>query len=501
MKNKLLSGSLFRFLERGIVVITSLLLMPYFIKVLGSEQYGLWILILSVMGWFDVVSLGFPQAVQRQIIQALELKDNKRVNIVFSTGLVLFGGLGLASISILIGLTQVPAIFGVEGVNQITLINILLVLSVKVLWGFMMNPFHGFFSGLLRFDIDANLSSLNVILKALLVFWLISDFNIWGAVAATLLADFFTNLLKIYYAKRLFPSLTFKTNLVSKAEIIDLFSYSKHIVLNGIATTVASKSGPLIITQLFDLQSVAIQRVATSLTMHLRAFINSVSGVFSPIFNQMAARKQNMEKIFLQTTTINIFVSTVLHLCLLMFGKVFIILWVGSDFEYSVFMLYAVIFPSLCVSFSSCTSGILLAQANHKLMSVVTICSVCINIPLSIFLGLEFGLIGVVLGAGITNSFFNVVIQMILFKHYNDYKIGGLYKQLFLALSLTYGVGFMGVYILDLLEIDTWLELVLSGIVALPFIVLICWVLLLSKELKVKLYKLLTEQLKLKKVA
>ena len=501
MKNKLLNSSIFRFLERGIVVITSLLLMPYFIKVLGSEQYGLWILVLSVMGWFDVVSLGFPQAVQRQIVQALELKDHKRVNIVFSTGLVLFGALGLASVLLLIGLTQVPAIFGVEGVDQITLINILLVLSVKVLWGFMMNPFHGFFSGLLRFDIDANISSLNVMIKALLVFWLISDFNIWGAVAATLLADILTNLLKIYYAKQLFPSLTFKTKLVSKDEIRDLFSYSKHIVLNGIAVTIASKSGPLIITQLFDLHSVAIQRVATSLTMHLRAFINSVAGVFSPIFNQMAARKQNMEKIFIQTTTINMFVSTVLHLFLLMFGKVFIILWVGSDFEYSVFMLYTVIFPSLCISFSSSTISILLAQANHKLLSVVTLTSVCINIPLSILFGLKFGLIGVVLGSGITNSFFNIVVQMVLFKHYNDYKISVLYKQLFVALSLTYGVGFIGIYILDLLKIDTWLELVISGMLAFPFILLICWMLLLSKELKVKLYKLLTEQLKFTKVA
>lgn len=501
MKNKLLNSSIFRFIERGIVVLTSLLLMPYFIKVLGSEQYGLWVLVLSIMGWFDVVSLGFPQAVQRQIIQALELKDNKRVNIVFSTGLVLFGSLGLASVLILIGLTQVPAIFGVEGVNQITLINILLILSVKILWGFMMNPFHGFFSGLLRFDIDANISSLNVILKALLVFWLISDFNIWGAVAATLLSDTLTNLLKVYYAKKLFPSLTFSTNLVSRKEILDLFSYSKHIVLNGIAVTIASKSGPLIITQLFDLHSVAVQRVATSLTMHLRAFIISVTGVFSPIFNQMAARKQNMEKVFIQTTTINMFVSTVLHLCLLMFGKVFILLWVGSEFEYSVFMLYAVIFSSLCSSLSNSTNSILLAQANHKLLSVVTITSVCINIPLSIFLGLKLGLIGVVLGAGITNTFFNIVVQMILFKHYNDYKVSGLYKQLFLALLLTYGLGFIGVYLLDWLKIDTWLELVISGTIAFPIIILICWVLLLNNELKAKLYDLIIGQLKSKKTA
>ena len=145
MKKQLLTSSIFRFLERGIVVLTSFLLTPFFINELGSTHYGLWLLVLSILGWFNVVDLGFPQAVGRQIVQALELNDKKRVNVIFSTGIVLFTVLGGFSVLILIGLTTVPAIFGVEGLDQIMLVDILLILSVKVLWGFMMNPFHGFF--------------------------------------------------------------------------------------------------------------------------------------------------------------------------------------------------------------------------------------------------------------------------------------------------------------------------------------------------------------------
>ena len=281
MKKQLLTSSILLFVERGIVVITSFLLTPFFINELGSTHYGLWLLILSILGWFNVVDLGFPQAVQRQIVQALELKDTKRVNVVFSTGIVLFTVLGGFSVLTLVGLTSVPAIFGIEGVDQITLIDILLVLSVKVLWGFMMNPFHGFFSGMLRFDIDANLSSLNAIVKAILVFILLSDLNIWGAVVATLASDVITNTLKVFYAKRLFPPLKFSFKLVSRKEIFDLFSYSKHLVINGVAATIGNKSQPIMITQLFDLPSLTLASIASNLIMHTTAFVSSITGVFS----------------------------------------------------------------------------------------------------------------------------------------------------------------------------------------------------------------------------
>jgi len=413
--------------------------------------------------------------------------------------MALFAVLGLASVLIMVGLTQVPAIFGVTGPEQITLIDILLVLSVKVLWGFLMNPFHGFFAGLLRFDIDANLSSLNAVVKALLVFWFISDLNIWGAVVATLAADILTNLLKVFYAKRLFPSLSFKISLIKLDEIKSLFAYSKHLVLNGIINTIGARSAPIIITKLFDLPSLAIQQISSNLVMHGQAFIGTITGVFSPIYNQMAAKKQNMEKIFVQTTTINIFVSTILNISLLMFGKVFIVLWVGDEFAYSYNILCFAVFATICSGFNTSANSILLAQANHKLLSAISFCIVAFNVPMSIYLGLEYGLIGIAMSGALTNLIFNIYVKMALFRHYNHYKTKAIYIRLFASIFLVYSLGLLGNYALEYLVIDSWLTLILSGAITFPFIILVCWVLLLDKPLKVMIFNLLASKLKLNK--
>ena len=74
MKQQLLKSSIFRTIEIIIITLISLVLTPYLIHHLGDEHYGLWILILSALGWFNFIDLGFAYAIQRNIVLALEKK-------------------------------------------------------------------------------------------------------------------------------------------------------------------------------------------------------------------------------------------------------------------------------------------------------------------------------------------------------------------------------------------------------------------------------------------
>ena len=92
-----------------------------------------------------------------------------------------------------------------------------------------MNSFHGFFTAYLRMDIDANISLLCTLIKSALVFYLIVDFNIYGAVFATIAADVVAHCLKVYYAIKLNNGFKFSIKFVTFNEIKYLFSYSKHL--------------------------------------------------------------------------------------------------------------------------------------------------------------------------------------------------------------------------------------------------------------------------------
>ena len=114
MKEKLVKSSVFRVIEIVTVTIISLALTPYLIKHLGDENYGLWLLILSTLGWFNFIDLGFSSAVKREIAIALEKADNHRINVVFSVAVVLFGTLGAFAASCLLLLALVPEALGIN---------------------------------------------------------------------------------------------------------------------------------------------------------------------------------------------------------------------------------------------------------------------------------------------------------------------------------------------------------------------------------------------------
>ncbi len=484
MKKQLLASSVFRFIERFIVVITSLLLTPFLINTLGEHQYGLWILIISVLGWFNVINLGFPSAVQRHITLALEREQHEQVSVVFSTSLLLFGGLGLLAAASLLMLIQFPAIFGLESADQPTLVFALTIFALKVFWDFLMNAIHGFFAGLLRYDIDANISSLNAITKALLVLLLVSELQIMGAIIATLAADFIANILKVIYAKRIYPKLRFSPKNASWAEVKSLFSFSKHVIAAGIAQSINTKADPIIVTRLFDLPSVALYSVASRLTSHVQAFIGAVTGIFAPVFTKMAAKNKNMEQMFLKTITINLFVATSLFLPLMIFGGVFIKLWVGDAFAAAIPLLGFLVFSLLCLSVSDAVKNVLFAQANHKLLTIINLIGAIFNIILSVALAKKYGLIGIAMGTAFGFFISDIVCYLFLLRKYNNYRLGYVFKQFFFAALLIYGVGLIGQQLVTSYMPQGWLALMVASLVCFPLILLLNWFVILTASIR-----------------
>jgi len=489
--DKLLSSSFFRLLENVITVIVSLLLTPYLITVLGQEDYGLWLLILSILGWFNIIHLGFPAAVQRHLTWALEKKDFDGVKCAFSTSIVLFLCLGLTAVLGLLFIASYPELL-IDNSDKAELISIsLYIFCLKVLWDFFMCSFNGFFACLLRYDVDANISSFNAVFKALLVYILIPEFHIIGAVAATLAADLLSNILKMIYVKKLYPSLSFNLSHATLSEVKSLFNFSKHVIATGMAKTISGKADPILVTKLFDISLVPIFGIANRLAVLVEGFTASVSGVFLPLFNKLAANQENMENAFKKISIINIFVYTTLYTILLVFCELFIHLWVGEQFEDSVFLLNVLVFSCLCRGVFQSIRDILFAQANHKLISLISLFGAVFNIGLSIFLATKMGLVGIAIATGFSFLLSDVILSIILLKKYNSFKTSFVVIKFSLSILLTYSLGLSGQFLIGEYLPQTWFTLIILGIIVAPLIVLIYLLIFLDSEMKLKLWNLI----------
>lgn len=489
--NKILSSSFFRLLENVITVVTSLLLTPYLIGVLGREDYGLWLLTLSILGWFNIIHLGFPAAVQRHITWSIEKDDDEGVKVAFSTSIVLFLCLGGAAVTGLVFIASNPSIL-VEGADKQNLLSMsLFILCLKVLWDFFMCAFNGFFACLMRYDIDANISSVNAIAKALLVYFLLPQFHILGAIAATLIADFMSNLLKIFYVKRIYPKLSFKLSHATFSEVKSLFSFSKHVIATGVAKTIGTKADAILVTKLFELALVPIFGIANRLAVLVEGFTASVSGVFLPIFNKLAANNSEMETAFKKISIVNISVYAILYTVLLIFAELFIKLWVGEEFHDSVLILNVLVFSCLCRAVFQSIRDVLFAQANHKQLSWISLFGAVFNILLSIYLAKQYGLVGIAIATGISFLISDVILGLYLLRKHNPYNISFLVYSFISSVLLTYGIGLSGQFVIREYFEQSWFVLMALGIVVVPVVVITYLWVFFDKEMKHKVISLL----------
>lgn len=487
MKKALIRSSIFRYAEIVIIMATSLVLTPYLISQLGDLDYGLWILVLSTLGWFSFVDLGFSSAVKRQITFAIENNDDEGVNTVFSCSLILFAVLGsVATIGVFI-IGVFPQILGVPHDRLETASIIITILCLKMFMDFLMNAMHGIFSGHIRYDIDANIGSVATLLKAGLVFSVVDKYGLFGVVFATMVADILNNFTKIYYAKRIHKTLLFSWKLVTMAEIKGLFSFSKHVIASIIARSINTKSDPIIIANILDLSAITMFNVADRLANMIENLVKAIVDVFEPVFYKQVAKNMDIKQTFNLVISINFFIAGIFFIPLAVLADDFIILWVGEKYSFSSTLTFILVFAFLAKTISRPITSLLLAKAQHKLMSVVNLMGAIFNISLSIILGIYYGLIGIVISTSISFILSDVCLYLIMLRHYTQIPITYILIK-FLLLNLLYIVMFIyGDHFLIQQEAQTWLVLVINSLIIFIINFVICWTLLLSAEAKEKI--------------
>ena len=85
-KNVLLLG-----LFQSISIISSFLLVPMTINYISTSQYGIWLTISSIVGWFSLVDIGLGAGLRNRLTEALAKNDNVLARKYVSTTYIMLG--------------------------------------------------------------------------------------------------------------------------------------------------------------------------------------------------------------------------------------------------------------------------------------------------------------------------------------------------------------------------------------------------------------------------
>lgn len=483
-KDRIFHSAFYRIIGRIVTVLIAILVTPFLMQHLGEEQYGLWLLIIATVGWARFIDLGFSAAVQRSIAIALEAEDKDRINTIYSCAVVLYSILGLIAAAAIVGLSFFPMFLGVDAQFYDIVSLSLVVLSIKVLWDLGMCCFHGFFSGLLRYDIDANINTANEVLKALGILVLIPEYGVIGAVAATMISDFVTNVYKIFYVRKIYPDFVFDLGLVKKVEFLNLFHYSKHIILLTIAKTFGNNTDLLIISHLLGLTAVAIFGVSKRLVFMVEELYLTVLGMFLPVFTRLMERKDDIREEVEQVFDLNFYLVVVCFIPLIIFAQQFILLWLGEGFEQSRIIVAGLAFSFMCRCISRPVETLLLAKARHSGLSVLKLVQLIVQLVLAVILGSSMGILGVLLATVVSFYIGEVLLMLVLYSKHSGYPVSGLIFKFVRANVLLALGGIIGVYLIDRVSPLSWLTITLYSGLTFIVVAVVCWFLLVDKKLR-----------------
>src|SRR5690348_355222 len=136
-------------------VVVSFFLAPYVVNHLGTTAYGVWSLVISLTGYLGLLDLGVRGAVTRYVARFHAQADHQRSSQVASAAMAIFGGSGLATMSVslllaisVVGRMNIPAEYLPAARSVLVLTGISIAVSL------INGVYGGMLIALQRFDLS-----------------------------------------------------------------------------------------------------------------------------------------------------------------------------------------------------------------------------------------------------------------------------------------------------------------------------------------------------------
>ncbi|WP_106829373.1 lipopolysaccharide biosynthesis protein [Parabacteroides pacaensis] len=467
--NQLKTGALLSYISIVLNNIIGLLYIPFMLRMMGQTEYGLYSLVASVVAYLTVLDLGFGNAIVRYTAKFRAEKKQKEQYEMFGMFFVLYSIIGVVAFLIGLGLYfNIDYLFDrTMDMNELRKIHIMMLLMVfNIAITFPLSIFGSIITAYENFVFQKLVNIIRIILNPLVMcIMLLMGYRAIGMVVITTLFNIATLLINWWYCySRLNIHIIIgKFNWPFLKEVA---IYSFWIFLNAIMDRIYWSSGQFILGVYAGAKAVAVYAVAISLENIYMSFSTAISGVFLPKVTGMVIKEQNekaVSDLFIRTGRIQYIVMSFILIGFILFGKWFIILWAGDNYEEAYYITLLFFIPLTIPLIQNLGITILQARNQMQFRSVLYVTIAIGSLILSIFLAKLYGGIG----CAISTALALIIGQIIIMNVYYFKKVGidipVFWKEIGKMSIVPFFIGLIGYFILKKLVLDS-LFLLLGGI-------------------------------------
>jgi O-antigen/teichoic acid export membrane protein len=405
MSKKLVLNSLSGTLLFVISIVVAFVMSPIYIKTLGNRDYGLWELVMSVIGYMGLLDLGIGPALVRFVSVASGREDRDEMRQIISTAFVFFIAIGVVSVLACILLGYFPSIVAgkeskdIANVGTVFLLfglNAGLTLPLQVFIATLMGVQRHYFINLTR--------AVLMVLNALMSWYLLRKFPGNGLVILALLqpvVTFFQCALFVGAVQfdRQIPKMALSA--VTWLKFKELFNFGVKNAIMQIAARLQNQSVPFIIGNVIGLGSIVYFVMPNRLIDYAKGLSMAIGFPLTPYFGLSYGKGNHEEMVrsWLNTTLALQIVTMVMPIAIFFYGESFLSLWIGKEYALAGrWVIYFLLLGLVADALATNAFRMLTAHGKHGPSALVWLLLSIASIPLGFLGATLWGVPGVTLG-------------------------------------------------------------------------------------------------------
>jgi O-antigen/teichoic acid export membrane protein len=395
-------------------MISGLLVMPYLIQTLGTDTYGLWILIGTLTGYFGVLDLGVSAALGRLVAIHRARSEVDHINAVISTAFsLLLVAFLTVCVATCLALVAFPRLFVVPPDRALDVHYSIILVGLNLALAFPTSIFSGLLWGFERFDLQNAIDIPALILRTVLSMTMVSPAApLISLGAITLAISVSSAALKMILCYKLSPELHVSFKHVRRSKIREIFSVGSWMSVISWSRTLIPQIAPTLIGVRLGSATVTTFAVARQLVAYANIFSISATQVMTPraIAAYATDSVATQRQLFIEggkfAYALTLFFCGGLY-CL---GLPFIHWWQHGLQDASYKPLLILMFGESLPMSQWLTYSVILGAGRQRMLGLLAVAEGVISVPLIMCL-VGSGIIGVCIGVALSGFLVRGVIQ------------------------------------------------------------------------------------------
>ena len=401
------TGVILSYIQILTTILINLIYTPLMLRLVGVNEYGIYSLSSSVIGYLALLYTGMTSTYLRYYSTYKKEGDEEAVAKLNSLFVVLFSALGCCAfiLGIIFSANLRPFLGNGLTPYEYELARILFVImAVNMALLMPKTVFSTLIISQERFIFIKSLDVLHSLLIPALTLPVL--YFGYGSIGMSCVVLFLTGLGLIasmwYCIRRLDCSFCFSDLPFSL--LPGMFSFSIFILLQGIMDQFNWHLGKVLLANFADSAAIAVYSIGVQIDSLFIGLGGAFSGVVVPKIYQLVREHavQELNELWLRVGRYQFYVVYFIWLGFLFFGKPFIVLWAGESYRDAYFVALLLMTPLLIHMCQLLAIEVLRAYDKHRVWTLVHLASAVAGFLICIPFTKEYGILGVSVGTCVT---------------------------------------------------------------------------------------------------